>query len=44
MELVFDGDLVPCDEFNFFSEICQPAIYTIGRIEIAANVFLALIL
>lgn len=38
------GDLVPCDEFNFWSKVCQPEIYTIGGIEIAANIFLALIL
>lgn len=38
------GDFVPCDEFNFWSKACQPEIYTIGGIEIAANIFLALIL
>lgn len=38
-----DG-LIPCDEFNFWSEECNPLIYTLGRMEIAANVFLALIL
>ncbi|KAF6240053.1 hypothetical protein HO173_001663 [Letharia columbiana] len=39
----FDG-MVPCDEYNYWSQICNPLIYTLGRIEIAANVFLALIL
>jgi len=43
VRLEFD-DVIPCDEFNFFSEACQPEIYTMGRIEIAANVFLALLL
>ena len=39
------GDLIPCTNwFNFWSEACQPTIYTIARIEIAANVFLGLIL
>ncbi|KAF6228169.1 hypothetical protein HO133_007899 [Letharia lupina] len=39
----FDG-MVPCDEYNYWSQICNPLIYTLGRTEIAANVFLALIL
>ncbi|CAF9916791.1 hypothetical protein IMSHALPRED_003295 [Imshaugia aleurites] len=39
----FDG-LVPCDVYNYWSQDCSPLIYTLGRIEIAANVFLALIL
>ncbi len=43
MRLDFDG-IIPCDEFNFWSEACQPGIYIMGKIEIAANVFLALIL
>lgn len=43
VRLDFDG-IIPCDEFNFWSEACQPGIYTMGKIEIAANVFLALIL
>ena len=40
-------DIVPCSfEYggNVWSQPCQPSIYTIGKIEIAANVFLALIL
>ena len=38
-------DLIPCNNwFNFWSETCQPTIYTIGRTEIAVNVFLGLIL
>ena len=45
VQLYLDDDLVPCNTlFNFWSETCQPTIYTIGKIEIAANVFLALIL
>ncbi|KAL9137023.1 MAG: hypothetical protein Q9175_001780 [Cornicularia normoerica] len=39
----FDG-IVPCDEFNLGSQYCNPLIYTLGRTEIAANVFLAFIL
>jgi len=39
----FDG-FVPCDELNYWSYQCNPLIYTLGRMEIAANVFLALIL
>lgn len=39
----FDG-VIPCDDFNFWSQECNPLIYTLGRMEIAANVFLALIL
>ncbi|KAI4098163.1 MAG: hypothetical protein LQ339_006541 [Xanthoria mediterranea] len=35
---------IPCRGYNFWSEPCQPAIYTIGRIEIAANVFLGLLI
>ena len=39
------GDLIPCNNrFNFWSQACQPTIYTIGKIEMAANVFLGLIL
>lgn len=40
----FPNGLVPCDEYNYWSEDCNPLIYTLGRTEIAANVFLALIL
>ena len=37
--------LIPCTTpANFWSEACQPTIYTIGRIEIAANFFLSFIL
>ena len=43
VEVEFDG-LIPCDDFNFWSEACNPLIYPLGRMEIAANVFLALIL
>ncbi|KAL8898178.1 MAG: hypothetical protein Q9192_002206 [Flavoplaca navasiana] len=35
---------IPCRGYNFWSEPCQPAIYTVGRIEIAANVFLGLLI
>ena len=43
--VVIDIDgFVPCDDFNFWSQACQPEIYTIGKVEIAANVFLGLIL
>lgn len=39
-----DG-FIPCDDiFNFFSEYCNPEIYTAGKTEIAGNVFLALLL
>lgn len=41
--LEFDG-IIPCDEWNFWSYQCNPLIYTLGKMEIAANVFLALIL
>ena len=41
--LEFD-DFVLCDDFNFWSQQCNPLIYTLGKMEIAANVFLALIL
>lgn len=41
--LEFDG-LVPCVDWNFWSQQCNPLIYTLGKMEIAANVFLALIL
>ena len=43
--VLFEVDgLVPCDELNWFSYECNPLIYKIGRMEIAANVFLGLIL
>ncbi|KAL9099397.1 MAG: hypothetical protein Q9163_005095 [Psora crenata] len=38
------GDYIPCDEYNFWSRHCNPLIYTLGNMEIAANVFLALVL
>ncbi|KAL2044897.1 hypothetical protein N7G274_002672 [Stereocaulon virgatum] len=41
--LEFDG-IIPCDAFNYWSYQCNPLIYTLGKMEIAANVFLALIL
>ena len=41
--LDFDG-FVPCDDWNFWSYQCNPLIYTLGKMEIAANVFLGLIL
>ncbi|KAM0803560.1 hypothetical protein BDR22DRAFT_839137 [Usnea florida] len=44
VEIEFGNGLVPCDEYNYWSEVCNPLIYTLGRTEIAANVFLALIL
>lgn len=45
VEFSIDGDFVLCDfAGNFWSEPCNPMIYTIGKMEIAANVFLALIL
>ncbi|KAL8733923.1 MAG: hypothetical protein Q9181_003398 [Wetmoreana brouardii] len=33
-----------CNHWNFWSEPCEPAIYTAGRLEIAANVFLGLLM
>ncbi|MCJ1450046.1 hypothetical protein MMC28_000374 [Mycoblastus sanguinarius] len=43
--VILDVDgFVPCDDWNYWSEECQPLIYTLGRMEIAANVFLAFIL
>lgn len=45
VEFSIDGGFVLCDfAGNFWSEPCNPMIYTIGKMEIAANVFLALIL
>ncbi|KAK4697807.1 metal transporter CNNM, partial [Lecanoromycetidae sp. Uapishka_2] len=41
--LDFDG-FVPCDDWNYWTYQCNPLIYTLGKMEIAANVFLALIL
>ena len=38
------GGMIPCDGFNQWSKACQPDIYRIGGIEIAANVFLCLLL
>ena len=38
------GDYIPCDEFNIWSYPCNPLIYTLGKMEIAANVFLAFVL
>lgn len=38
-----DG-MVPCVGLNTYSKPCQPDIYRIGAIEIAANIFLCLLL
>ncbi|KAL9638150.1 MAG: hypothetical protein Q9164_001744 [Protoblastenia rupestris] len=38
------GDRIPCNRFNYWSQYCNPMIYKLGRMEIAANVFLALVL
>ncbi|KAL9000708.1 MAG: hypothetical protein Q9169_000744 [Polycauliona sp. 2 TL-2023] len=40
----FRNGYIPCRGYNFWSEPCQPAIYTVGKIEIAANVFLGLLI
>lgn len=41
----FENGFVPCDnEYNFWSQYCNPLIYSLGKMEMAANVFLALIL
>ncbi|KAL8715825.1 MAG: hypothetical protein Q9220_000492 [cf. Caloplaca sp. 1 TL-2023] len=41
--LVEFGSYIPCNGWNFWSEPCNAIIYTAGKIEIAANVFLGLI-
>ncbi|KAL8952667.1 MAG: hypothetical protein Q9222_001435 [Ikaeria aurantiellina] len=38
------GNYIPCNGWNFWSEPCNEIIYTAGKIEIAANVFLGLII
>lgn len=39
------GDvLVPCSGSNLRSKVCSPMIYTLGRVELAANVFLCLLI
>ncbi|KAL6714507.1 hypothetical protein ACLMJK_007932 [Lecanora helva] len=43
VQFEFDG-FIPCVGYNTWSHECNPLIYTLGRMEIAANVFLALIL
>ncbi|KAL8666877.1 MAG: hypothetical protein Q9202_001117 [Teloschistes flavicans] len=40
--LEFDG-FIPCNGWNFWSQPCNPVIYTAGKLEIAANVFLGLL-
>ncbi|KAL9604623.1 MAG: hypothetical protein Q9219_000343 [cf. Caloplaca sp. 3 TL-2023] len=38
------GEYIPCNQWNFWSEPCNPVIYTAGKVEIAANVFLGLLI
>ncbi|KAL8944058.1 MAG: hypothetical protein Q9211_000723 [Gyalolechia sp. 1 TL-2023] len=38
------NDYIPCNRWNYWSEPCNPVIYTAGKMEIAANVFLALLI
>ncbi|KAL8943833.1 MAG: hypothetical protein Q9216_000826 [Gyalolechia sp. 2 TL-2023] len=38
------NDFIPCNQWNYWSEPCNPVIYTAGKIEIAANVFLGLLI
>ncbi|KAL8674576.1 MAG: hypothetical protein Q9168_001019 [Polycauliona sp. 1 TL-2023] len=40
----FRDGYVPCRGYNFWSKPCEPAIYTVGKLEIAANVFLGLLM
>ncbi|KAL8924464.1 MAG: hypothetical protein Q9172_002675 [Xanthocarpia lactea] len=40
----YNNGYIPCYGWNFWSEPCQPAIYTAGKLEIAANVFLGLLM
>ncbi|KAL9016522.1 MAG: hypothetical protein Q9185_006143 [Variospora sp. 1 TL-2023] len=42
--LVQFGDFIPCRQWNYWSEPCNPVIYTAGKLEIAANVFLGLLM
>lgn len=44
MELEFRGEFFCNNVYNFWSEPCNPLIYKLGKMEIAANVFLALVL
>ncbi|KAL9126820.1 MAG: hypothetical protein Q9217_004194 [Psora testacea] len=37
-------DYIPCNAFNYWTYYCNPLIYTLGKMEIAANVFLGLVL
>ncbi|KAI4129006.1 MAG: hypothetical protein LQ338_002473 [Usnochroma carphineum] len=39
----YDGYIL-CNQWNLWSEPCNPVIYTAGKIEIAANVFLGLLI
>ncbi|KAL9004649.1 MAG: hypothetical protein Q9188_002540 [Gyalolechia gomerana] len=42
--LVKSHHYIPCNQWNYWSEPCNPVIYTAGKIQIAANVFLALLI
>ena len=44
MRFEFEDGLVPCVSYNWWSKACNPLIYQLGKQEIAANVFLALVL
>lgn len=40
----FKDGFVPCEIYNFWSKPCNPLIYKLGKQEMAANVFLALVI
>lgn len=42
--LVKSHQYIPCNQWNYWSKACKPVIYTAGKIEIAANVFLGLLM
>lgn len=40
----FKDGFIPCEIYNFWSQPCNPLIYRLGKQEMAANVFLALVI